>query len=55
MAKKPRTRQGMALRKTDRAAFNPANGEPHTARHLKTEREFGRRRSRRVRYATAAQ
>lgn len=55
MAKMPRTRQGMARRKNDRAAFNPANGEPHTAQGLKTDRDSGKRRSRRIRYATSAQ
>ena len=55
MAKMPKTRQGMARRKTDKVAFNPANGEPHTAKHLKTEREFGKRRTRRVKYATSPQ
>lgn len=55
MAKMPRTRQGMARRKNDRAAFNPANGEPHTPVFLKKRKEMGLRKVRRIKYATAAQ
>lgn len=53
MAKMPRTRQGMARRKVAGAAFNPANGEPHTPAFLEKRKEMGLRKERRVKYATA--
>ena len=55
MAKMPKTRQGMARRKTDKVAFNPANGEPHTPAFLEKRKETGLRKGRRVKYATSAQ
>lgn len=55
MAKMPKTRQGMARRRSDRAAFNPENGEPHTPAYLETRKRWGLRKGRRVKYATSAQ
>jgi hypothetical protein len=53
MAKKPRTRQGMALRRGDPAAFNPANGEPHVRRFLESAQHRTIHKGRRFTYATA--
>ena len=56
MQKYPRTKDGMAKRRNAVIAshskhgagrqFNPANGEPHTAKFLAKERAEGRRRKR---------
>ncbi len=53
MAKKPRTRQGMARRRDDPAAFNPANGEPHTRGFLDSAMHRVIHKGRRFTYATA--
>lgn len=42
----PKTRQGLARRKEHPEQFNPANGEPHTKKWLKEQREAGLRRKR---------
>ena len=51
MSKYPRTKDGMAKRRNAANAslnkqFNPANGEPHTAKFLDEQRKIGFRRRR---------
>lgn len=56
MSKYPRTKRGMAKRRYNASAgygkhrpgkqFNPANGEPHTAKWLARQRKMGLRRPR---------
>lgn len=53
MAKKPKTPQGMARRRNDHAAFNPANGEPHTRSFLDSAMHGVTHKGRRFTYATA--
>lgn len=53
MAKKPKTRQGMALRRGDPAAFNPVNGEPHTRVFLDSAMHRTVHKGRRFTYATS--
>lgn len=51
MSKYPRTKDGMAKRRNaaivgSNKQFNPANGEPHTAKFLARQRKMGLRRKR---------
>ena len=51
MSKYPRTKDGMAKRRNaaivgSNKQFNPANGEPHTAKWLARQRKMGLRRPR---------
>ncbi len=56
MSKYPHTKQGMAKRRNNAdigtskhrpgLQFNPANGEPHTAGWLASQRKLGKRRPR---------